>query len=296
MDKSLVVFSLVVSVLVLVFPIKFNIGLMVNAEGTNIGSQFQIWNYVQVRPAMGSSGVGIGNFQEIGPLDTYLRPRNSTWLQIADLLFVDSPVGTGYSYVKNESFLVKSDEEAADDLITLLIKVFNNNENLQKSPLYIVGESYGGKHAVALGLAVVGAIKDRKLKLKLGGVVLGNSWISPEDYTSSWGPLLNDVSRLDNNCLHHSNMLANQIKQALKDDDSLKAIDKYTELGQFISDNSNGVNFYNFLLDYWIDPLNSSLESSQSQNSGVKQLDGNITTLMNGEIKKMLKIIPQNIT
>lgn len=36
----------------------------------------------------GASGVGFGNFQEIGPLDTDLKPRNSTWLQKADLLFV----------------------------------------------------------------------------------------------------------------------------------------------------------------------------------------------------------------
>lgn len=36
----------------------------------------------------GASGVGIGNFQEVGPLDTFLKPRNSTWLRKADLLFV----------------------------------------------------------------------------------------------------------------------------------------------------------------------------------------------------------------
>ncbi|KAL6537964.1 hypothetical protein OROHE_012251 [Orobanche hederae] len=32
------------------------------------------------------SGAGIGNFEEIGPLDVHLKPRNSTWLKIADLL------------------------------------------------------------------------------------------------------------------------------------------------------------------------------------------------------------------
>ncbi|KAF8396492.1 hypothetical protein HHK36_018115 [Tetracentron sinense] len=36
----------------------------------------------------GGSGVGIGNFQEIGPLGTDLKPRNSTWLRKADLLFM----------------------------------------------------------------------------------------------------------------------------------------------------------------------------------------------------------------
>jgi serine carboxypeptidase 1 len=38
--------------------------------------------------SQGASGVGFGNFQEIGPLDVDLQPRNSTWLQKADLIFV----------------------------------------------------------------------------------------------------------------------------------------------------------------------------------------------------------------
>lgn len=38
----------------------------------------------------GGSGVGRGNFLEIGPLDVDLNPRNSTWLQKADLIFVVS--------------------------------------------------------------------------------------------------------------------------------------------------------------------------------------------------------------
>jgi serine carboxypeptidase 1 len=36
----------------------------------------------------GGSSVGNGNFAEIGPLDEELKPRNSTWLHKADLLFV----------------------------------------------------------------------------------------------------------------------------------------------------------------------------------------------------------------
>jgi serine carboxypeptidase 1 len=145
----------------------------------------------------GGSGVGMGNFEEIGPLDTYLKPRNSTWLQVADLLFVvilihylyfffrisllfdlffegivqDNPVGTGYSFVEegDADLFVKTDDEAASDLTTLLEKVFNRNESLQKSPLYIVAESYGGKFAVTLGLSALKAIEAGKLKLILGG-------------------------------------------------------------------------------------------------------------------------------
>ncbi|RZC77206.1 hypothetical protein C5167_001390 [Papaver somniferum] len=151
----------------------------------------------------GGSGVGVGNFREIEPVDNFLNPRNSTWLKKADLLFVDNPVGSGYSFVEDDNAYVKTDEEAAADLTTLLRKLFNKNEQLQKSPLYVVGESYGGKFAVTLGLSVVKAIKTGHLELKFGGAALGDSWISPQDYVFSWGPLLKDLSRLDNKDLQN---------------------------------------------------------------------------------------------
>ncbi|KAK7287070.1 hypothetical protein RIF29_00079 [Crotalaria pallida] len=61
------------------------------------------------------------------------------------------------------------------------------------SPLFIVAESYGGKFAVTLELSAFKAIQDKKLKLILGGVALGDSWISPEDFVLSWGHLLNEI-------------------------------------------------------------------------------------------------------
>jgi carboxypeptidase C (cathepsin A) len=90
----------------------------------------------------------------------------------------DNPVGTGYSFVDDEKLYVKTDEEAGNDLTTLLEKIFNKNESLQKSPLFIVAESYGGKYAVTLALSALRAIEAGKLKLKLGGNLLSSN-ISP---------------------------------------------------------------------------------------------------------------------
>lgn len=64
---------------------------------------------------------------------------------------------------------VKSDVEAAADLTVLLEELFNKNQELQQSPLYVVAESYGGKFAVTVGLSALEAIESGKLKLKLGG-------------------------------------------------------------------------------------------------------------------------------
>ena len=51
----------------------------------------------------GGSSTGFGNFEELGPLTVDLKPRNTTWLRAANVLFVDNPVGTGYSYVTDKS-------------------------------------------------------------------------------------------------------------------------------------------------------------------------------------------------
>ncbi|CAN6842073.1 unnamed protein product, partial [Brassica oleracea] len=258
----------------------------------------------------GASGVGIGNFQEVGPLDTFLKPRNSTWLKKADLLFVDSPVGTGYSFVEEKELYVKSDEEAAKDLTTLLQQLFNKNQILNHSPLYIVAESYGGKIAVKLGLSVINAVQSGKLKLHLGGVVLGDSWISPEDFVFSWGPLLNYVSRLDYNGMDLSNSLAEKIRKQLKNDENVEATETWMELESIISLHSNSVDFYNFMLDSGMDPLSlTTSEETRKENRILKKYskylndlrsastvdEGDLDTLMNGVIKKKLKIIPKDL-
>ncbi|KAB2606615.1 serine carboxypeptidase-like 51 [Pyrus ussuriensis x Pyrus communis] len=328
--------SVILSVSLLLFVPLFHGGTAKTAAAAGTIDGSEEWGYVEVRPKAhmfwwlyrspnrvedpskpwptilwlqgGPFRSGDGNFQEIGPLDTNLNPRNSTWLQKADLLFVDNPVGTGYSFVEDTSLFVKNDLEAAADLTTLLVELFNRNESLQKSPLFIVAESYGGKFAVTLGLSALKAIQQGKLKLRLGGVALGDSWISPEDFVLSWGPLLKDVSRLDDNGLQESNNVAQRIKQQIRDGQLVDATNSWRELEQVIKSSSNSVDFYNFLLDSGRDPV-SSLASIR-YNQGIEKYSiylsslrssagggkGHLGSLLNGVIKKKLEIIPDNVT
>ncbi|XP_047165985.1 serine carboxypeptidase-like 51 [Vigna umbellata] len=258
----------------------------------------------------GASGVGLGNFGEIGPFDGNLKPRNFTWLRKADLLFVDNPVGTGYSYVEDSDLYAKTDQEATADLTTLLAELFNNDAKLQKSPLFIVAESYGGKFAVALALSAFKAIQQGTLKATLGGVALGDTWISPEDFVFSWGPLLKDLSRLDDNGLQKANSIAERIKQQLEAGQFADATNSWADLENEISASSNSVDFYNFLQDDSDSNSINAMELGLSKEVSImrysKYLNAKISTLgsedddleklLNGVIRKKLKIIPENVT
>ncbi|XP_052165245.1 serine carboxypeptidase-like 51 isoform X2 [Oryza glaberrima] len=236
----------------------------------------------------GASGVGYGNFMEIGPLDTNLKPRPSTWLSKADLLFVDNPVGTGFSYVEggDRTLLARTDAEAATDLTTLLSQLYrSNNTRLQGSPLYIVAESYGG-------------------------VALGNSWISPEDSVLSWGPLLYQVSRLDENGLYLSDSLAQQIKAQVKAAQFLEAENTWQSLESIILEQANYIDFYNFLKDDSSSDANLEQQQRQRLLASLGQsrrryssyLSSKVTTeggfegIMNTVIRDKLRIIPKNVT
>uniref|UniRef100_A0ACD5YL26 Uncharacterized protein n=1 Tax=Avena sativa TaxID=4498 RepID=A0ACD5YL26_AVESA len=248
----------------------------------------------------GTSGVGLGNFLEIGPLDGNLKPRNSTWLQKADLIFVDNPVGVGYSYVEDDSLLVTTDLQAAADLTTLLKVLVKELPSLRSSPLFLVAESYGGKYAATLGVSVVRAVRAGELKLSLGGVALGDSWISPEDFASSYGTLLLEVSRLDSDGAEHANKDAQVVRQQIAAGKFRQAQITLSKMLNWIVVNSGHVDVYNFLLDAGMDPVADASAASSSSAPEYsryllesKSVGDTIEGAMNGAIKQKLKIIPK---
>ncbi|KAF8760492.1 hypothetical protein HU200_010114 [Digitaria exilis] len=250
----------------------------------------------------GQSGVGHGYFLEIGPFDVDLNPRNSTWLQKADLIFVDNPVGVGFSYVDDLSALAKKDMQVAKDMTELLKELAKEEiPNLQNSPLFLVGESYGGKIAAMVGVSVARAIRSGTLKLMLGGVVLGDSWISPDDYGLSYPWFLQVVSRLDDNAVGKATMMALTVKQQMAAGQFVAAYKTWTDLLDLIDSKSGSVNMENFILDTTVSSMPSNLAArplmSLEHSLAVTNNDFNtISDTVNGYLKQKFKIIPKNYT
>ncbi|XP_011809119.1 PREDICTED: retinoid-inducible serine carboxypeptidase [Colobus angolensis palliatus] len=195
----------------------------------------------------GGSSTGFGNFEEIGPLDSDLKPRKTTWLQAASLLFVDNPVGTGFSYVNGSGAYAKDLAMVASDMMVLLKTFFDCHKEFQTVPFYIFSESYGGKMAAGIGLELYKAVQQGTIKCNFAGVALGDSWISPVDSVLSWGPYLYSMSLLEDKGLAEVSEIAEQVLNAVNKGLYREATELWGKAEMIIEKNTDGVNFYNIL-------------------------------------------------
>lgn len=98
-----------------------------------------------------------------------------SWSTIANVLYLESPKGVGFSYcegVKSSSQCVNTDESTAQDAYEFLVNFFNAFPEYKSNKFYITGESYAGIYIPMLidqiDKDVLGA------KLNLIGAAIGN--------------------------------------------------------------------------------------------------------------------------
>ncbi|ENN82238.1 hypothetical protein YQE_01385, partial [Dendroctonus ponderosae] len=158
------------------------------ATGDYVQRPLVIW----LQGGPGGSSTGIGNFQEIGPWDEAQNIRNYSWINYLNVLFVDNPVGTGYSFVEdvNDSSLFAGDNEAiSNDFLVLLKGFFTQKPEFEAVPLYIYGQSYG-KMTVDIALKLHQEFMAARINCNFKGIGLGDAWVSPISSLTSWPPYL----------------------------------------------------------------------------------------------------------
>uniref|UniRef100_A0A8C3J1G6 Carboxypeptidase n=1 Tax=Calidris pygmaea TaxID=425635 RepID=A0A8C3J1G6_9CHAR len=243
----------------------------------------------------GSSGCGFGNFEEIGPLDKEMKPRNTTWVQAASILFVDNPVGTGFSYVDDCSLFAKNLTTVVSDMMVFLGEFFSCRTEFQNIPFYIFSESYGGKMAAGIALELHEAVQKGTIKCNFKGTALGDSWISPLDSVLSWGPYLYSTSLLDDNGLAEVTAVAKEIMDAINKNQYGLATELWGKAEEVIEENTDNVNFYNIMTKEV-----PEMKSNEQENLHLRLYQRHVKNmhkeslneLMNGPIRKKLKIIP----
>jgi len=136
----------------------------------------------------GSSGIEEGLLKLHGPysvlmaadgLSSQLVPRPESWTEEFAVLYVDSPVGTGYSYQTSGNYATNEDA-ISDMLIQVIEYVYAQGMWSSANGLFVTGESYGGHYCPSLGAS----IHRKKLSsdgtpILLKGVAIGDGLTDP---------------------------------------------------------------------------------------------------------------------
>lgn len=123
-----------------------------------------------------SSSTGL--FFELGPssINATLQPEFNpySWNSNASVIFLDQPVGVGYSYTEGDQ--ISSTAAAAKDVYIFLELFFQKFSQFASSKFHIAGESYAGHYIPAFAAEI---INNADRLFELSSVMIGNGITDP---------------------------------------------------------------------------------------------------------------------
>lgn len=152
-----------------------------------------------------------GALMEVGPFRVNKNGEviynEGSWHKSADVIFVDQPAGTGYSY---------SDEydHDLDQITTEFLKFMEKYYELFPEDLdneiYFAGESYAGQYIPYIADGILRRNKNLAKNEKpynLKGLLIGNGWIAPNEQSLSYLPYSVQAGIIKTSNPHWSNLL-----------------------------------------------------------------------------------------
>ncbi|XP_034681309.1 serine carboxypeptidase-like 45 [Vitis riparia] len=125
----------------------------------------------------GCSSLGVGAFSENGPFrpSGELLVRNEySWNREANMLYLETPIGVGFSYsTDSSSYAAVNDKITARDNLVFLQKWLLKFPQYKNRDLFITGESYAGHYVPQLAELMLQFNKKEKM-FNLKGIALGN--------------------------------------------------------------------------------------------------------------------------
>uniref|UniRef100_A0A0N4ZC93 Carboxypeptidase n=1 Tax=Parastrongyloides trichosuri TaxID=131310 RepID=A0A0N4ZC93_PARTI len=126
-----------------------------------------------------------GGFEELGPY--YINSDNKTlfenvyaWNQKANVLYLESPIGTGFSYSTDDvNYDVANDDQTLQQNIHALTDFFKRVQpKYINRTFFISGESYAGIYLPMIGDALITLINNNSFpNPNFGGIAIGNGYM-----------------------------------------------------------------------------------------------------------------------
>ena len=178
----------------------------------------------------GGPGVSsfLGLFTENGPFritkNKTLELRKYSWNKNHNVIYMDNPVGTGYSFTDNDAGYAKNASDVGRDLLNALVQFFQLFPEFQTNEFYVTGESYGGKYIPAVSYAIKNYNLNTKVKINLKGLAIGNGWVDPVNQVSH-SQFLYEIGLIDFNGREKFQAVEAQIKMLIAQKKYLEAFE-----------------------------------------------------------------------
>lgn len=143
-----------------------------------------------------------GLFTENGPFSVSskmkLVPRQFSWHLNHHLIYIDNPVGTGFSFTDHDEGYSTDEKQVGTNLHNALVQFFQLFPQLQQRKFFVTGESYGGKYVPATAHAIHRNNDNSKVKINLHGLAIGNGLCDPF-HQLVYGDYLYQLGLIDTN-------------------------------------------------------------------------------------------------
>ena len=153
--------------------------------------------------------------------DLSLRKNPYSWNTNANIVFIDQPLGTGYSKGKL-SDLDKNETAIAEDFYTFLTRFIDKYTEYVDRPMFITGESYAGHYIPRISSYI---LKQKNPRINLLGAAIGNGWVDPYDQYPEYVTFALENKLISKNM---ADILANYMKscqELIKDGEWEKAME-----------------------------------------------------------------------
>ncbi|RWS26011.1 putative serine carboxypeptidase CPVL-like protein [Leptotrombidium deliense] len=192
--------------------------------------------------------------------ETNIECREFSWTKAFSVLYIDQPLGTGFSFTDDEDAFSKDISESTDNLYNALTQFFTLFEEIQFNEFYAIGYSYGGKYIPAIAQKIR---NEENPIFNLKGIACGNAFFDPYSQLS-YGPLLYQFSLIDENLKLGFDEKEKEIQQLIDDEmfeDAFAAFDRLINKGIFTDatfyNNATGYNYY-YDVRFTNDPINTT--------------------------------------
>lgn len=206
-----------------------------------------------------------GLFTELGPLiakkDGFAL-RKYHWALSNHVIFIDNPVGTGFSFTDSDKGYCSNENCVAKGLYNAMQQFFTLFPNLRNNTFCISGESYAGKYIPALALEIHHQNangNDDLINLKC--LAMGNAYCDPI-HQIDYGSYLYQHGLIDNNQLEVFERYQNKIVAEIKKDNWETAdilmdqlLDGELTNFSYFKDYTGFSDYYNFLKPENVDDM-----------------------------------------